>query len=172
MPKWLTEQLHAALQEFEDNTKVSLRSVAKKYRIPPTTLHDHVQKTVSEHRPGKPTILTEDEEREIVYCCQVLQELGFGLTKENVTSVVCSYLTNAGRSNPFTNGRPGRDWWGRFLKRWPNLKQRKPQNLPKQQALAGNPHTIMEYFNKVSKLLYRRIEDRRCRGLKTSFVEL
>ena len=95
--------------------------------------------TVSKSGAGKPTILTQDKEQEIVYCCQVLQELGFGLTKQNVAAIVSEYIAKTERENPFTNGIPGRDWWTRFLQRWPGLVQCKPQHLPKQRALAGNP---------------------------------
>ena len=109
--------------------------------------------TVSKSGAGKPTILTHDEEQEIVYCCQVLQELGFGLTKENVAAIVSEYIAKTERENPFTNGIPGRDWWTRFLQRWPGLVQHKPQHLPKQRALAGNSTAVREYFQKVERLL-------------------
>ena len=41
---------------------------------------------------GRPTILTTAEEKEIVVTCQVLQELGYGLTREIVTDVVSTFL--------------------------------------------------------------------------------
>ena len=41
---------------------------------------------------GRPTVLTEAEEREIAITCQVLQELGYGLTREIVARVVHAFL--------------------------------------------------------------------------------
>ena len=161
MPKWTMEQLQAALEEVRSSKgKASIHGTAKRYGIPPTTLYDHLKHTASKIGAGKPTILTHDEEKEIIYCCQVLQEVGFGLTRDNVASIVAGYLANTGRTNPFTNGIPGRDWWTRFQKCWPSLVQRKPQHLPKQRALAGNPVAVREYFEKVERLLQEQgIED-------------
>lgn len=41
---------------------------------------------------GRTTVLTTAEEKEIVVTCQVLQELGYGLTREIVTGVVSTFL--------------------------------------------------------------------------------
>lgn len=41
---------------------------------------------------GRPTVLTSDEEKEIVTTCQILQELGFGVTRDIVTKVIAEYL--------------------------------------------------------------------------------
>ena len=55
---------------------------------------------------GQPTNLTPAEEQEIEISCQVLQEMGFGLTRETVGVIVVDYLTTIGRDNPF-RGLPG-----------------------------------------------------------------
>ena len=56
---------------------VSVRSVAKKDGVPPSTLHRHVQ-AESNIGAGRPTVLLPAEEKEIVYSCQVLQEMALG----------------------------------------------------------------------------------------------
>jgi len=54
-----------------------------------------------------------------VVTVQVLQEIGFGLTKELVGIVIRDYLKDQpARPNPFHHGIPGNDWWRLFLKRW------------------------------------------------------
>jgi hypothetical protein len=147
--------MRAAINEVKDRREVSIRSIAVKYGIPPTTLYGHINQTATSIGAGKPSVLTHDEEQEIIYCCQVLQELGFAITKDSVTSIVCQYLSDTQRPNPFVNSVPGKKWWSLFLKRWPTLVQRKPQHLPKQRALAGNPTAVQEYFSKVQALLER-----------------
>ena len=97
--------------------------------------------------------MTFKEEKEVVSCCQVLQEGGFSLTKE-VSRTVCDYVTDIGCHHPFYEGVPGKHWWSGFLTSWPSLVQRKPQNLAKQQAIASNSHTVQEYFKKVDKKMY------------------
>ena len=145
MPTWSKEQLENALQKIRSsNGKSSIRSTAHKYGIPVTTLHNHLRKTSTTVGAGRPTVLTSEEEREIVYCCQVLQEVGFGLTRAGVSRVVHDYVTDIGRHHPFYEGVPGKHWWSGFLARWPSLVQWKPQHLPKQRALASNSHTVQE----------------------------
>ena len=96
--------MQAALQELRKKKGVSVRSLARKYGIPPSTLHRHARME-SRIGAGHPTILTPEEEKEVVYSCQVLQEMGFGMTREMVGAIVVDYLTTSGRDNPF-NGQP------------------------------------------------------------------
>ena len=154
MPKWKQEQLDAALKAIESGKgKETIHKLAKKHGIPSSTLYDHARKKVSKSGAGRPTVLTWAEEEELVYCCQVLQEMGFGMTKENVTAIVTDYVSTKGRRNPFHGGVPGKDWWIGFLQRWPKLVERKPQHLSKQRASSANPATVGEYFKKVGKLM-------------------
>ena len=118
MPKWEKEQPEKALEEIKSRKgKSSIHAAAQKYGIPVTTLHNHLRKTTTTVGAGRPTVLTSEEEREIVYCCQVLQEVGFGLTKEVVSRVVCDYVTSIGHHHPFYEGVPGKHWWSGFLAR-------------------------------------------------------
>ena len=78
-----------------------------------------------------PTVLTVDEEREIVVTCQVLAEMGFPLTKAYIEVVVRDYLKNQDCTSLFgPSGVPGRSWWEEFMVRWPSLVERKRQHLP------------------------------------------
>ena len=145
------EKLQAALQEIRKKKGVSVRSLARKYGIPPSTLHRHARME-SRIGAGRPTILTPEEEKEVVYSCQVLQEMGFGMTREMVGAIVVDYLTTIGRDNPF-NGQPGFKWWKGFQKRFPQLVDRKAQHLPKHRATAGTYSRIQGFLAKVRKLL-------------------
>ena len=116
MPKWKQEQLKAVLKEIETvKGKESILKLAKKYGIPSSTLYDHARKKDSKSGAGRPTVSTRAEEEELVYCCQVLQEKGFGMTQENVTAIVTDYVSTNGCKNPFHGGVPGKDWWIGFL---------------------------------------------------------
>ena len=102
---------------------------------------------------GKPTVLTPVEEQEIVVTCQVLQELGYGLTREIVTDVVSTFLKDQERPSPFKAGIPGPDWWQGFLGRWPSLSERKPQHLSAKRAMAASPETLNSWFTTVKSFL-------------------
>ena len=91
---------------------------ALKFRVPQSTLYDHTNKYKrGAIGVGAPTILTKVEEKEIVVTLQVLQEIGFGVTKELAGLVIRDYLKDHPlRPNPFNNGIPGKYWWRSFLK--------------------------------------------------------
>ena len=94
----------------------SVRSVAQKYNIPYTTLLEHVKgKYVEDVGPGRPTTLTHNEEKEIAYCCQVLQKMGSGTTRDVVSAIVMDYLETNNRQHNF-KGSPRWDWWNAFKK--------------------------------------------------------
>ena len=89
---------------------------------------------------------------------QVLQELGFGLTRRIVSEVVHKYLTASDRPSRFHDGLPGRDWWERFLKRWSKqLAERKPQHLSVKRAAAANRPAIAGWFDAVTAF-FKKIE--------------
>ena len=106
--------MQAALRKNQKKKSVSVRSLVRKYGIPPSTLHHHAQ-TESCIVAGSPTYSTPEEEKEIVYSCQVLQEMGFEITREMIGAIVVDYLTIIGRDNPFI-GQPGFKWWQGFQK--------------------------------------------------------
>ena len=85
--------------------------------------------------------------------CQVLQELGYGLTREIVTDVVSTFLKDQKRPSPFKDGVPGPDWWQGFLGRWPSLSERKPQHLSTKRAMAACPETLNSWFITVKTFL-------------------
>ena len=104
---------------------------------------------------GRPTVLTPAEEKEIVVTCQVLQELGYGLTREIVTDVIHHFLKDQGRLSPFKDSSPGPDWWQAFMGRWPSLSERKPQHLSAKRASAANPDTLKSWFEMVQGFLLK-----------------
>ena len=78
-----------------------------------------------------------------------------------VNGALCEYLVKKGKPNPFgISGAPGRDWWSRFLKRHPELAQRKPQHLTRARAEAANPEVLDEWFLKVQSLFsFTKLQD-------------
>jgi hypothetical protein len=113
------EALRNALQDLAEN-KNSIRKTAEAYGIPYSTLRDHHKGLVQKRFAGRPTVLTYQEEREIVQSCIVLQEMGFPLDRSSLASVVSDYLKDIARENPFAADCPGPDWFAAFMKRWKN----------------------------------------------------
>lgn len=65
----------------------SLQGTAVKFGIPRSTLHNHVTSHRKQVGKGGPTVITHDEEREVVLTCMTLADMGFGLTKAVVEVV-------------------------------------------------------------------------------------
>ena len=68
--------------------------------------------------------------KKFVYCCQVQQEMGFGMTKDMVCGIVMDYLETNNHQHNFKKSS-GWDWWNVFKKQWPKLVERQLQHLPK-----------------------------------------
>ena len=83
---------------------------------------------------GHQTVLTYDEEKEIVATCQAMQDLGFGLTREMVVQVVADYLVLISRPNL-----------------WPQLSERKPEHLSKKRAEGVTRAVVDEWIDTVQK---------------------
>lgn len=151
--KWTTEQLEEAVAKVREKT-LSVRAAAATYGIPRSTLSEHIRGVRSKRYGGGSTVLSKEEEREIVLTCQVLAEMGFPLSKDYVEVVVRDYLRGQeGRGRSFgVSGIPGRSWWEGFLSRWPTLVQRKPQHLPKQRAQCATEEVVSSFFTRVKNL--------------------
>ena len=94
---------------------------------------------------------------EIVVTCQVLQELGYGLTRKIVTDVVSTFLKDKKRSSPFKDGVPDPDWWQGFLGRWPSLSEKKPQHLSTKRAMDACPEMLNSWFITVKTSFLKKV---------------
>ena len=111
-----------ALDYLKENNE-SGRNVSRKFGIAHTTFQRAILNGVP-NRPGSPTVLTVEEERQIVGYCLNLQKIGFGLTKNAVNYTVMQVVQLNDRNHPFAEGGPGQAWWERFLSNHSELRQR------------------------------------------------
>ena len=140
------DQRVAAAKKAVESSKLSLRTAEERFDVPKSTIHDHLTGRCTKIGAGKPTVLTEEEEKSIVRSCQELAQSGFGLDRIMVGRVVRDYLAAQKRENPFKEGVPGKKWWQGFLKRWPSLSERRPQHFPTVRAQASTPEVMNQYF--------------------------
>lgn len=153
--KWTDEQLCEAVEKVKSGEQ-SLRAAALAYGIPRSTLSDHLWGVSHKRYGGSSTVLTTEEEREIVLTCQILADMGFPLTKAYVEVVVKDYLKNQDRNSLFgPSGIPGRSWWEGFLGRWPSLVQRKPQHLARQRAQSSMQEVVDVFFDRLENLFQK-----------------
>jgi hypothetical protein len=151
---WSQESMEAAVRSVHDGK--GLREASRLYNVPVETLRRRVTgKVEMDCRPGPPTVLTLEEEGEIVRYLIQMADMGYGLTKEAVLYMVGSYVTKCKRSNPFKDGKAGRYWFEGFKKRHPNLTVRMPQPLSYARALNSTKEVVTDFFGKLGSLYGR-----------------
>jgi hypothetical protein len=152
-----TTQVANALEYYQypsANGPQSIRGIAKYFGINETTLRRAIKNGVPSHS-GPTTILTKEEEEQLVGYCLNMQRLGFGLTKSSINYTVLEMIHHTSRKYPFTDSGPGQAWWKRFLHDHPNISFRKPQALTAARAQKGNPTIINDHFTKLEDIIHK-----------------
>lgn len=139
-------------QKASEEPQWSLRRVALEYGLPPQTLRDAVPRGGPAKRPGPSTILTAEEENEIVGYCLNMQKLGFGLTKPAVNTMIMEILRNNPRPHSFKD-KPGKALWERFMRDHKELSFRVPQELTAARAAKSNPLVIQNHFAELQRII-------------------
>lgn len=126
--RWSEEDLSKALEEVQNG--IPLRSVCRKYpKIPRSTLQFRSSSKFVKSSLGPSPILSSLEEKELVGWIIDCQKKGFPRRKEDVQVSVKQFLDDNPRENPFTNNYPGHGWYKSFLKRNPELTERKSEAI-------------------------------------------
>ena len=149
--KWRGEDMKLAVEAVRTR-HMSLYGAARHFSVPFETLRKRAHGIVAEDaKPGHPTVLTKDEEMEIVETCQIFAEWGFGLRRQDILQVVTDFCQKTKRKNPFRNGVPGDGWWSGFMHRHPQLARRRPQQLQMVRARCTKAEVISHWFNNCLK---------------------
>ena len=149
--KYGAEQLEAALKDAKSG-KSSLRSAARKYSVPFSTLQEHSSKGT--RRPyGGQTVLSTGEEATLAKCVAICADWGFPLQKSDLKVLVHEFLARRKRSiNVFRHDTPGDDWVLGFLRRHQNLVHRFAQNVSRRRASVSE-ESILAYFRNLEESL-------------------
>lgn len=102
---------------------------------------------------GTKTVLSEKEEADFVVRIIRLSEVGFPITSDVLRKAVFDYCELEKISHPFTSGIAGKHWLKLFLKRNPNIANRKSQNLNEARAQKLNRFIVNDYFEKLKAVM-------------------
>ena len=143
---WTKQDLENAVVAIREE-KMSMRKAAEAYGVPKSTLYDHVKGKVEVgSRPGPPTVLTSVEESMLVDWAIEMSRIGYGRTRQQICEMVKQILDKDKRPNPFTDNRPGKDWWYAFLRRHPTITMRTPEPLQLARAKACTKEGIKKWY--------------------------
>jgi DDE superfamily endonuclease len=121
-------QVYDALKDI--NEGMSVKSAAKKWMIPRTTLNDlKLGHYKPEARPGPATILSATEEQLLEEWIIEMSRRGLPLSRNNVMDSIQRIINDDGRSTPFKDGRPGSTWYKLFLQRHPCVTERYAESI-------------------------------------------
>ena len=102
-------QLKEAIKMVKLN-KMTATQASKKFKIPRTTINNHVIGNTCGFKVGRPTLFSYTEEFMLVKLLLSLSIWGFGICIAELTQIVKNYAIHLGKPKLFKNGVPGRDW--------------------------------------------------------------
>ena len=126
-------------QDFINGIEPSIRSAARTYNIPFTTLRDRLRG--QQHHFEALQLLCVREEEAIFRFCETLDDRGNPVTIKILKQFAQSLLPG--------QQRVGKDWTTRFLKRNPALAAKFSYRLDRQRINANNP-ILKDYLCKVN----------------------
>ncbi|CAI6355815.1 unnamed protein product [Macrosiphum euphorbiae] len=121
---------------------------ARLYRIPRTTLYDHIneRRGMKSTTKGRNTALSPAIEKSLAQSLTIMEKYGHGLSRTEVLTLVGNYYVNDNNLvTPFKGGYPGHDWWIGFSSRH-KLSLKKPQVVENARKKACDPFIIYNYF--------------------------
>jgi transposase-like protein len=118
--KWSQEQMNQAYQLVVVN-KQDIAVAARECGVPRRTLGDRINGRVTlTTANGRPSALTNEEEKRIVSWCDRMNDMGFEVGQAEIEDAVHKWLPKLQCSD---------GWWDGFRKRNPELVLRKTQKM-------------------------------------------
>ena len=152
---WSEERMQLAINEClnqqNNNDKLSLRSIARAYHVPSSTLCDRIKKPSNVVKPkiGRKTVFTETEENALVNLLKDMAKRGFGFTRLDIRRIAYEYAEKRSIQHNFSKKTmmAGYDWFQSFISRHKGLSVRKPENLSLARAMNVNEIVVNKHFS-------------------------
>ena len=140
------------------NEGSSLRLAASRFHIPESTLFDHIRKTEERFRLGRPTALTNEEEKAVVGTILYYADRGMPMRRSRVAEVIALLVETLSeeRKNalPFRDGVPGRNFLRGFIKRHrQSLRVCVPEYHEAKRHAAMSAETLTSHIAKEERLV-------------------
>ncbi|CAK1586867.1 unnamed protein product [Parnassius mnemosyne] len=162
--KYNEATLRTAVENVLEKNMTVYRA-SKEFGIPWTTLKDNVLRAKEEKdkgiktqfimsKIGRPFSLTVEIEQKLVAYIIEMQELGFGLTVNQIRKIAFSLAEANNPKHCFSSdkGFAGWNWWVSFKQRY-GLSLRIPENLSAGRASCSNPVILADFYEKLEKTL-------------------
>lgn len=144
---------------------MTIYRASKEFGIAWSTLKDNVCRAIEERdkgietqfiisKIGRPFSLPVELEQKLVAYIVEMQELGFGLTVNQIRKIAFSLAEAKNPKHCFSSdkGFAGWNWWVSFKQRY-GLSLRTPENLSAGRASCSNPAILADFYEKLEKTL-------------------
>jgi len=150
---WTTDSMKQALEAIKAGR--SQREVAAQFKISRRTLRNHIKSGSSAKEMGRNSVLTSEQERDLVGRIIRFADVGMPLTTATVRRYVYDFCEKNAIRTPFNarKGMAGKDWFKAFLKRNSDVAQRRAQHMNPARAQKLNRYIVNNYFDKLEKVL-------------------
>ena len=101
---------------------------------------------------GFDTIFEHEEEEKLDDHISYMAGLGYGYNKSGIQYMAKDYTESLGKPTKAKESL-GNNWFYGFIKRWPNLKIIKPQNLSIARSKSASRESLDKYYKEFSQVL-------------------
>ena len=145
--RWDFESLKRACEAINDG--MPIRRAAEQYKIPRSTLHDHISgKVEMGSKSGPRAYLTDYEEEELVRFLTNVSSLGYSRTIKQVIDIVQEVVNQKGMDLTVTPS-----WWKSFKSRHKEVVLRTPETLTHSRIAGASPDQLEKYFDLLEKTI-------------------
>jgi hypothetical protein len=127
-----------------------LKTVARYFDIPPSSLSDHLYGRTLERKRGPPTVLKKEEESALTAYMSKMQDYGHPLTMQQLHLKVATITQE--RVTPFRKGIPRKSWVRWFKVRHPDLTLRSSQGLEFVRVRGLCPENVASFYANLQDL--------------------
>jgi hypothetical protein len=127
-----------------------IRQVARLFDIPTSSLSDHVNGRTLTRKRGPTSVMTPEEESQLVQYAMKMADLGYPLNLGQLKIKVAEMTQD--RPTPFIDGVPGGSWVKWFRRRHPDLILRSSQGLEIARAKGLCPVNVATFSDNLREL--------------------
>ena len=145
------ERLQLAAKAVSDR-KMTYDEAADCYNLPKSSICDRVKGKYQSNIVGAPWKMSFMTELAIVEILQYSSDIGFGLNRDDVLSIVENYLKESNQMHLFKNKKPTKKWYKGFMKKYADeIRPRKASSMQSIRATASQPKVIDNWFKLVAE---------------------
>ena len=133
--------------------KIPVERAAKRFGVPITTLKERVRGKVHVDtvKSGPSPMFNLEQEAFLCKHLSTMAEIGYGYSRQKTINIASDFAHHLGLCDK--SHRLSLQWLYNFLRRWPELKVKKPRSLEIARARSATRPAIDSYFTDLGKII-------------------